>query len=167
MRNFTSILLASITTLGFISTTLAENSHSSFKQKNQINNRGFELINNFPIYLVQSKPLYVCWSLTFSNTGIIHESILRMNGYDGVMVTAYYDTTVNKTIYVQQTMKLRSSSQGILIQGSNPLYAGTTVRHSTYSPDSFLFQITPQGENRAITCDKKGDCSPVEIRACP
>jgi hypothetical protein len=124
-------------------------------------------ISENSVYLAQSNPLYGCWSLTSSVFGVVYESLLQMNGYSGVMVTAFFNPNTNSTEYVEQTMKLQDSAHGLMIFGSNPVYAGTSIRHPTYSPDNFLFQVRPNGEYRFVTCDNAGRCSPVEVGACP
>ncbi len=123
-------------------------------------NRSSELI-------AQTNPLYGCWKLTYSINGVVYESLLRMNGYNGLMVTQYFNTRTRRTELVQQSMKLGNYAKGLLILGYNPVYPGTTRRHPTYSPDNFLFQITPRGQYRAATCDLARRCSPVEVRQCP
>ncbi|MGB3655483.1 MAG: hypothetical protein WBA41_30330 [Rivularia sp. (in: cyanobacteria)] len=113
--------------------------------------------------IAQSNPIYGQWKLRFSNAGVIYESVLRMNGYSGIMLTRYYDVNYRRSVIVQQTMKLSSSAKGLVILGYNPVYAGTKTRHPTYSPDNFLFQINPNGSVRFATCDDARRCSPVEI----
>ncbi len=103
------------------------------------------------------------WVLQYSVNGTIYQSVLRMKGTSGVMVTQYYDPQCQCTQKVQQTMRLKSSAHGLLILGYNPRYAGTNKRHPTYQADNFLYQITPYGERKFVTCDDGGQCSPVEI----
>ena len=123
--------------------------------------------NNSPIYLAQSNPLYGCWTLTHSSFGIVYESALKMNGYEGIMITKYFDPNIGRTNYVQQTMRMRSSARGIVILGYDPVYPGTNRKHSNYNPDNFLFQIRPDGSYLFGTCDDAGQCSPVEVNQCP
>ena len=132
-----------------------------------LDNRIFKLSDESSVFLAQSNPIYGCWSLTFSSSGVVYESLLRMSGYEGVMVTVFYNPNVGRTDFVKQTMRLRSSAQGLLILGYNPVYAKTNVRHPTYSPDNFLFQVRPSGAHVFATCDNEGRCSPVEVGACP
>jgi len=115
----------------------------------------------------QTNPVYACWKLTFSSSGVMYENILQMNGYRGRMLTTYYDQNVGRTAFVEQTMKLTSSAKGMLILGYSPVYAGTTRRHPTYSADNFLFQVRPSGEYLFATCDDGGRCSPVDVESCP
>lgn len=117
--------------------------------------------------IAQNNTLYGCWKLTYSVGGVVYESLLRMNGYNGLMVTQYFNTGTRRTEFVQQSMELKDYSKGLLILGYNPVYPGTTRRHPTYSPDNFLFQITPRGGYGAATCDLAGRCSPVEVAQCP
>jgi hypothetical protein len=103
------------------------------------------------------------WKLQFSVGGILHESILIMEGDSGAMRTRYYNSATGRAESVDQAMKLQSSSQGLVLLGFNPVYAGTTTRHRTYSPDNFLFQIRPNGALVSFTCDRGGRCSPVDM----
>jgi hypothetical protein len=121
---------------------------------------------SFSKYLAQTNPLYGCWRLTYSSFGVVHESLLQMNGYDGVMVTGFYDSSVRDTLFVRQYMQLKDSARGLLILGYNPVYVGSN-RRANYSPDNFLFQVNPNGDFLARTCDDAGKCSPVEVGACP
>jgi hypothetical protein len=121
---------------------------------------------SFSKYLAQTNPLYGCWRLTYSSFGVVHESLLQMNGYDGVMVTGFYDSSVRDTVFVRQYMKMKGSARGLLILGYNPVYVGSN-RRANYSPDNFLFQVNPNGDFLAGTCDDEGKCSPVEVGACP
>ena len=113
--------------------------------------------------VAQANPIHGQWRLRFHNAGIVHESVLRMNGYSGIMLTRYYDVNYRRSVIVQQTMKLSSTPKGLMILGYSPVYAGTKTRHPTYSPDNFLFQINPNGSVTFVTCDDARRCSPVEI----
>lgn len=112
-----------------------------------------------------STPLYGAWKLTHSVGGILHESWLYMSGYSGKMRTRYFDANANKTQAVDQTMYLRSSSQGLVLLRDNPVYAGTNTRHPTYNADNFLFQVSSDGSLNAATCDDAGQCSDVDIES--
>ena len=135
--------------------------------KHSPNNGKFELPCNSSIYLAQSGGLSGCWVLKHSASGTIYESMLRMNGYDGVMVTRFFDSRIGDTIYVKQTMKLENSSNGLVIYGYNPINANTGASLLTYSPDNFLYQIRPNGEQLFGTCDDQGQCSSVQVTGCP
>ena len=113
--------------------------------------------------IAQSNPIYGQWRLRFNNAGVVYESILRMNGYRGIMLTRFYDVNTRRSAIVQQTMRLKSSPKGLIILGYNPVYPGTKNRYPGYSPDNFLFQINPNGSVRFATCDDARRCSPVEI----
>jgi hypothetical protein len=110
-----------------------------------------------------SSPLNVNWRLQYSNSGILYESTLNMRGYYGSMRTRYFDPQLRRTIAVDQTMSLRSSAYGLILLGSNPVYAGTKRRHPTYSPDNFLLQIRPDGTFIIFTCDNASQCSHVDL----
>ncbi|MFN6469560.1 MAG: hypothetical protein RMY36_007760 [Nostoc sp. SerVER01] len=110
-----------------------------------------------------NSPIYGTWKLQHSVSGIVHESILTMQGYYGSMKTQYFDPQPRKTVAVEQTMSLKSSSKGLILLGSNPVYAGTTIQHPTYSADNFLFQIRPDGTLFVFTCDYNLQCSSVDL----
>ena len=134
---------------------------SSKKVSTQTPSQSLPSSSSFKI--AQSNPIYGQWNLRFNNAGIVHESVLRMNGYSGIMLTRYYDVNIKGSAIVQQTMKLSSSAKGLVILGYNPVYPGTRKRYPGYSPDNFLFQINPNGSVRFATCDDARRCSPVEI----
>ncbi|OUL18354.1 hypothetical protein BV378_35230 [Nostoc sp. RF31YmG] len=108
-------------------------------------------------------PIYGSWKLRHSVGGIVHESILKMNGYSGTMRTRFRNTKSNKTEAVDQTMYLKPHPRGILIWGYNPVYAGTRTKHPFYLPDNFFFSIPPEGPEIFINCDDGNQCSPVEV----
>ncbi|MBD2677111.1 MULTISPECIES: hypothetical protein [Nostoc] len=110
-----------------------------------------------------SSPLYVNWKLEYSIDGILYESILRMEGYSGTMRTKYFNALINQTDVIDQTMELKSSSQGLILLGSNPVDANTKIPDPTYIPDNFLFQIRPNGSFVVITCDRNSRCSDVDL----
>lgn len=112
-----------------------------------------------------SSPIYGTWKLQYSVNGIIHESILNMRGYSGSMRTRYFDLQPRKSVAVDQTMTLKSSANGLVLLGSNPVYAGTRTRHPNYSADNFLFQLRPDGTLVVFTCDYNLQCSSVDIEA--
>jgi hypothetical protein len=117
-----------------------------------------------PSFLIaQVTPIQGRWKLHYSVLGIVYESVLTMNGYSGTMRTRYYNALTRRAEAVDQTMKVGASARGLLVVGYTPVYAGTNTRHPTYSPDSFLFQVNPDGSRRSFTCDDRGACSPVEI----
>ncbi|AFY70098.1 hypothetical protein Pse7367_1822 [Thalassoporum mexicanum PCC 7367] len=116
--------------------------------------------------IAQTNPVYGCWDLEFSSFGVIYNSRLVMNGQSGIMRTIYFDVDDQRTQRVDQTMRLRNSSKGLLILGYNPVYAGTNRRYPGYSADNFLFQVRPNGKYLFGTCDDSGVCSPVEVASC-
>lgn len=87
----------------------------------------------------------------------------QVQGRSGIMRTQFFNPNTGQTEMVDQTMRLRSSSQGLVLLGYNPVYAGTNTPNPIYSPDNFLFQIQPDGTTVVFTCDDAGRCSPVEI----
>ncbi|MEM9544211.1 MAG: hypothetical protein AAGA60_32615 [Cyanobacteria bacterium P01_E01_bin.42] len=114
----------------------------------------------------QINPIFGCQRLRYSPFGVIYESELRMNGYQGIMITRFFNQNTNRPEAVQQTMQVVGSPQGLVISGANPVYFGTTIRHPTYSPDNFLFQIQPNGTYSAIARDNLGRTSLVAVSDC-
>jgi hypothetical protein len=111
-----------------------------------------------------NSPLYGTWKLTYSVDGIVYESILRMDGYLGAMRTRYFHPLRRRTVAIDQTMQLKSSSKGLVLLGYNPVVAGTRNR-AEYNADNFLFQISPNGSLLVFTCDDALQCSAVDIEA--
>ncbi len=123
-----------------------------------------KLLNSQSKYLAQSNLPQGCWALNYSSFGTIHSSVLVFSGYSGVMVTAFFNSDQSRTEYVKQSMEMRNSIHGLLILGSNPVNASTGMKQSNYNADSFLFQVSANGEYLFATCDDAGLCSPVEAR---
>lgn len=109
-----------------------------------------------------SSPLYGTWKLTYSVDGIVYESVLRMEGYVGAMRTIYFHPQHRRTIAIDQVMRLKSSSRGLILLGYNPVYAGTRTR-AAYNADNFLFQVRPNGTLLVFTCDNALQCSNVDL----
>lgn len=111
-----------------------------------------------------SSPIYGTWRLQFSLEGVIYNSVLTMQGYSGSMRTWFFNTRIGRTVAVDQTMILKSSAYGLVLLGSNPVYADTIIP-ATYNPDNFLFQVRTDGVLVAVTCDAiiPDRCSPVDI----
>jgi hypothetical protein len=86
-----------------------------------------------------NSPIYGSWNLRYSVDGIVYQSVLVMQGYSGVMRTRYFEPGINKKQVVDQEISLKSSPQGLILLGYNPVYAGTSTRHPTYVADNFLF----------------------------
>ncbi|MBD2626578.1 hypothetical protein [Trichormus variabilis] len=110
-----------------------------------------------------SSPIYGHWKLTFSVNGTVYKGYLIMKGYYGVLRVSYFDPNVRKKVTIDEGMRLMSSSQGLVLVGYNPVYAGTSISHPTYSADNFLFSIQPNGSLVAVTCDNQQRCSSVEV----
>ncbi|MEA5570403.1 hypothetical protein [Calothrix sp. UHCC 0171] len=111
-----------------------------------------------------NSPLYGSWKLSYSIDGIVYESFLIMNGYTGGMGTTYFDPRTRRTRVISQYMRLGSSSQGLILVGSNPTDY-YTKRPVNYSPDNFLMSIRPNGSLIVVTCDRASRCSDVDIQA--
>jgi hypothetical protein len=110
-----------------------------------------------------NSPLYGTWNLQYSIDGIIYKSFLRMRGYWGSMRTWYFNPLISRTVAVDQTMQLKSSSSGLILLGYNPVYADTTIRAAYYNPDNFLFQVSTDGSLVVVTCDNARQCSSVDL----
>ncbi|MEH2353561.1 hypothetical protein [Nostoc sp.] len=108
-----------------------------------------------------NSPIYGSWQLKYSVDGVVHTSVLVMNGYSGVMRTRYFSS--KKRQVVDQKIRLKSSPRGLVFLGYNPVYAGTSTRHPTYAADNFLFAIEDDGSFTAFTCDDRRQCSPVDV----
>ena len=80
------------------------------------------LLSSSSFEIAQSSPVQGQWKLRYSVAGVVYESILRMDGYWGVMFTRFFNVNTNSTAIVQQTMRLSSSPRGLIILGYNPVY---------------------------------------------
>jgi hypothetical protein len=67
---------------------------------------------------------------------------------------------------IEQAMVLRKTDRGVLLIGSNPVYAGTRRRAVNYAADNFIIERQPDGEYVVVTLDDQGNTSPVEVSAC-
>ncbi|WP_290600896.1 hypothetical protein [Anabaena sp. AL93] len=110
-----------------------------------------------------SYPLYGSWKLTFSVNGTVYKGYLIMKGYYGDLRVSYFDPEIRKKATIDQRMKLMSSSQGLVLLGYNPVYAGTSISHPTYAADNFVFAVQPDGSLVAATCDDEKRCSSVDM----
>jgi hypothetical protein len=110
-----------------------------------------------------SSPLYGSWKLTFSVNGIVYKGYLIMRGYYGDLRVSYFDPNTRNKATIDQTMKLMSSSQGLVLLGYNPVYAGTSISHPIYAADNFVFSLQPDGSLVAFTCDDEKRCSSVDV----
>ena len=109
-----------------------------------------------------NSPIYGTYKLTYSVDGIVYESTLVMSGYSGVMRTRYYNPNTSRTEVVRQNITLKSIPSGLFLIGSNPVYDRTSKPAKDYSPDNFLFSITPDGPV-FFTCDRMKRCSHVDL----
>ncbi|MEH2264835.1 hypothetical protein [Nostoc sp.] len=112
-----------------------------------------------------NSPLYGSWSLRYSIDGVVYQSVLVMKGYSGMMRTRYFDSTINRRQVVDQEISLKSSPQGLVLLGYNPVYPETSRRHPTYAADNFLFSVEPDGSVIAYTCDDLQQCSAVDVES--
>ncbi|OBQ16677.1 MAG: hypothetical protein AN488_19700 [Anabaena sp. WA113] len=112
-----------------------------------------------------SYPLYGSWKLTWSDNGNVYKGYLIMKGYYGVLRVSFFDPQTRKKATIDETMKLMSSSQGLVLLGYNPVYAGTSISYPTYAADNFVFAVQPDGSLVAATCDDQERCSSVDVEA--
>lgn len=116
-----------------------------------------------PPQIDSSSPLDGIWKLQYSVHGIIYQSVLKMEGNQGKMLTRFFNVNAGQPEEVEQTLKIEPSAHGLLLLGSNPVYPGTNTPYPTYSADNFLFTVNPDGSRFAYTCDAANRCSPVEM----
>jgi serine/threonine protein kinase len=102
------------------------------------------------------------WRLEFNDGQIDYRSVLYMNGVNGEMVTEYLNPTTNKNQKVYQTVRLWSSSLGLVVKGYYPLDTQTKQAHPTYQADEILFQQKPNGSYSADNCSA-GGCAIVTV----
>ena len=110
-----------------------------------------------------SYPLYGSWKLTYSVNGTVYKGYLIMKGYYGDLRVSFFDPQTRKKATIDEAMKLMSSSQGLVLLGYDPVYAGTSVSHPTYAADNFVFSVQPDGSLVAATCDDQEQCSYVDM----
>ena len=104
-----------------------------------------------------SYPVYGSYSLTYSVDGTVYQGVLKMNGYRGKLRVRFFSPDLRRTEIVDQEMRLKSSSQGLILLGYSSSIAN-------YSPDNFIFAIDPDGTLIAHTCDYLKRCSPVDVQ---
>jgi len=86
-----------------------------------------------------------------------------MKGPLGIMRTQYFNPQTKRTENADQTIRLWSSSQGLILKGYNPVYANTHKPYPTYNADQFLFQQQSNGRFHAVNCDNAGVCSETRV----
>jgi hypothetical protein len=103
------------------------------------------------------------WMLSFLNN--THLCRLYLNGSSGTMKTAFQDGLGYKV--VEQDIDIQHTSQGIVVEGSNPILVETSQRVVGYSPDTFLFQQRPDGSiSVSIRDDNLKMWLPVYVQPC-
>ena len=167
--NYQSIssVLVLIFGLGLFSVQSVDAKNTSIKAPNINNSQLITPSSSMKIAQLTeaSYPLYGSWRLTFSVNGTVYKGYLIMKGYYGVLRVSFFDSNVGKKTTIDEGIKLMSSSRGLVLLGSNPVYAGTSIPHSTYSADNFLFSVEPDGSLVAFTCDYAKRCSSVDLEA--
>lgn len=110
----------------------------------------------------------ICANMAFRNSaGILHQGKLMLNrSGNGAMQVQFFNAGTNRPEAVIQAMTVRDSEYGVLIIGSNPVYAGTRTRHPTYHPDNFLLRAGDNGDYAIYAFDGQGQQGQVEISTC-
>jgi hypothetical protein len=110
----------------------------------------------------------ICANMAFrNNAGILHQGKLMLNkSGNGSMQVEYFSASKNRTEVIIQLMTIQDSPYGILIVGSNPVYAGTRIRNPTYHPDNFLLKVQENGDYLFFAFDGQGTRSPVDVTDC-
>jgi uncharacterized membrane protein len=109
-------------------------------------------------------PIYRTFRIQFSAGVDVYEGTLRMNGCFGQLLVNYFDARRRQRTTVRQGMEIIRTSAGVLIRGSEPIYANTGVAHPTCTPDNFIFSRSPDGDYRFVAFDISGNSSPVTVR---
>jgi hypothetical protein len=110
----------------------------------------------------------ICANMAFRNSaGILHQGKLMLNrSGNGSMYVEYFNALNNRPEAIVQTMTVRDSEHGILIIGSNPVYAGTRSRNPTYHPDNFLLRVEGNGDYVIYAFDGQGQQGQVDLSEC-
>jgi hypothetical protein len=104
----------------------------------------------------------VSWVIQWSVSGIVHRSILRIEGYSGISMTTYWNAHTKKSECVTQDVELYDSPDGLIIYGYNPRYCFTNTENDTYAADNFI--IAQDGNNlQAFIVDDRGVKAAVRI----
>jgi hypothetical protein len=107
------------------------------------------------------------WKLSFLNN---HYNFLKIDGISGTARTWVYGLDIygslTTTNIVDQIMDVTGTKDGIIVRGSNPTLATTSVKDPTYKPDTFCFQKRPDGSISISVRDTNRDWVPVTIDPC-
>lgn len=109
-------------------------------------------------------PLNGTWKLQWRMNRNSLDGILTMSGNTGTMTlnVRYPNGQID---VVQQNMLLQSTTNGFILSGQNPVYAGTNMPIESYIPDSFLIQPASDLESWSVkSCDRTERCSRVNMR---
>lgn len=87
-----------------------------------------------------------------SRHGGMYEDVLSVNGTYGIM-RAWWRDAQGKLIGVDQTMKVQITPQGVLLIGSDPVYAKTKTPYTTYAADKLIFQRQTDNSYKIWTKD--------------
>jgi hypothetical protein len=104
----------------------------------------------------------VSWVIQWSVSGIVHRSILKIEGYSGTSMTTYWNAETTKTECVTQDVELYDSPDGLIIYSYNPRYCFTNTENKTYAADNFI--IARDGNDlRAFVIDDRRVKAAVRI----
>lgn len=109
-----------------------------------------------------NEPFDVSWVIKWSVSGIVHRSLLKIDGYSGVSMTTYWNADTQKNECVAQDVELYDSPDGLIIYGYNPRYCFTNTKNKTYAADNFI--VARDGNDlRAFVVDDRGVKAAVRI----
>lgn len=74
----------------------------------------------------------------------------------GKMRVRYYDQNRQKTVMVEQLMRVENTDDGYRITGYNPVYASTGYRHPSYVADNFYLSQDEYGTVSVTNIDDQG-----------
>jgi serine/threonine protein kinase len=101
------------------------------------------------------------WQLNWALDGSTHEGTLTVKGNQGQLRVAA--TGNGQTDRIQETMRLWSSSRGLILLGYNPIDLSTKAASTSYSPDNFLFEPQSDGTYKVTVCDDGHNCADVSV----
>jgi hypothetical protein len=104
----------------------------------------------------------ILWVIQWSVSGIVHRSLLKIEGHSGVSMTTYWNADTQKNECVTQDVEIYDSPDGLIIYGYKPRYCFTNTKNKTYAADNFI--VARDGNNlRAFVVDDRGVKAAVRI----
>ena len=105
------------------------------------------------------------WEIQFVSKNIKHKVSISIKDDSGKTTTQFFDTSVNKSVTIEQDIRLGTSDRGTWILGFNPINAETKEDlQKIYSADNFFLEISPSGEQGGYNCDDRGNKSPMSMQ---